>query len=180
MIPEVVIVIGSTRCGKSTFVEKFSKDHSVVAVQIGRVIRQSVGMAPANNEANPNRWAVTENLARELFIQFGLLANSLNRTLLLDGWPRDGQQADWLIQTGFKRLWWYDGSECVYPPVRLVHLISDHPERLDGTDLERKRHYQSRADAWEVRRKLLAWAVPAGRRAVHPLTTSVKLEEVES
>jgi hypothetical protein len=93
----IVCVIGTTSSGKTYAVDNCFPQPLWIVGRPGRMIRESVGMFPAVTQKNPNRWDLTEDLVRNYVLDLLSVACELNRPLVLDGFPRDRQQAEWFF-----------------------------------------------------------------------------------
>lgn len=93
----IVCVIGHTGSGKTFTVRECFKPPLWIVGSPGQMIRSSVGMYHAGEEANPNRFNLTEDLVRGYVTNLARIAGEVRRPLVLDGFPRDKQQAEWFF-----------------------------------------------------------------------------------
>jgi adenylate kinase family enzyme len=144
----ITCVLGPTGSGKSYVVDHCFGSALFVKGRPGRVIRESIGMAPAQKEQNPNRWDLTEQLVRNYVAGLIQVASDLNRPLVLDGFPRDGPQASWFVEHLMMR-----GVKSV--GVMIVHSKRPESSFVDTEEadpVEAERHRRSIEDYRESAR----------------------------
>lgn len=89
----VVCVIGSVASGKSHHVTNNYDPERHVIFAPGRVIRQAAGSSFMKDLSRPNAPAELDHLVISLFGDLLKLAESLDRDLVCDGFPRTSAQA---------------------------------------------------------------------------------------
>lgn len=140
----ITCVLGPTGSGKSYVVDHCFGSNLFIKGRPGRMIRESIGMAPAQKEENPNRWDLTEQLVRNYVAGLVQVASELKRPLVLDGFPRDRSQADWFV--GFLRA-----RSREVESVGVMIVLSNRPESSlvdteEPNPVETERHRRSLDD----------------------------------
>lgn len=134
----IACVIGTTGSGKSFTVESGFPHPLWIKGTPGKMIRSSIGMYHATEETNPNRFDLTEDLVRDYVYRLVQVADKVRRPVVLDGFPRDKQQADWF----FSMFAEHEIMVFVIKPAREVKFVHD-------TD-EHRRHECSIRDVADV------------------------------
>lgn len=126
----ILCVIGTTGSGKSTLIEECFPKPLWITASPGKMIRQSIGMSPAKDEVNPNRWDITEDLVRNYVLNLLEIACDLRRPLVLDGFPRDRQQAEWF----FPKAAVHGASLLVLPERSKLEMDDRHKWSIKNVD----------------------------------------------